>query len=185
MIMFFSIVFFKSFLDENENFIYEYLLLIRFLCLINHTDLRINLIEFHCSISSCNCCILFELLNPSISMSCTIASCHFLSILISSNSNKFFHTFRYSINFCALKFSTVMNTICCSVRESCIVCINTSNFQCIFNSLLILFRYSTRLIFEILFLILQLYVRFCTFCKVLLFMHFYTFCSMSKDYLCS
>ena len=119
---------FQTFLDKNEIFIDKYFLLIRFSCLINHIDSRIHLIEFHCSIFSCNCYILFKLLNASISMSCTIASCHILSILILSNSNKFFYAFRYSINFSALKYSIVMNTIYCSVRESCIVCINTSNF---------------------------------------------------------
>ena len=82
-------------------------------------------------------------------MSCIIALCHFLFILISSNSNKFSYKFRYSINFYALKFSVVVNTICCSVRKSCIVCINTSSFSCSLNALLILFRYSTKLIFEI------------------------------------
>ena len=56
IIMFFSIAFFNLFLDKNKILIDKYLLLIRFSCLINHIDLRINLIEIHFSISSCNYC---------------------------------------------------------------------------------------------------------------------------------
>ena len=122
---------------------------IRFSCFVNHIDSRVNLIEFYCSISFCNCCISFDVLNISISMSCTIASCHFLSILILSNLNRFSQLFRYSINFWAVKFSMVVNTICCFVRDSYIACINTSSFLCSYSASLILFRYSIELMFEI------------------------------------
>ena len=122
---------------------------IRFSCFVNYIDSRINLIEFYCSISFCNCYILFNILNTSISMSCTIVLCHFSSIFISSNSNRFSQLFRYSINFWAMKFSMIVNTICCSVRESCIVYVNTSSFLCSFSASLILFQYSIEYIFEI------------------------------------
>ena len=123
-------------------------MLIRFSCFVNYIDFRINLIEFHCSISFCSNCILFKVLNASIWMSCTIASCHFSSTLVSSNSKSFSHVFRYSINFWALEFSVVVKTMCYSVRESCIVWTSTSTFLCIFSALLILFRYSIALIVE-------------------------------------
>ena len=115
-------------------------------------NLQNNLIKFHCSICFCNCCILFKLFNTSISISCTIASCHFLFILISSNSKFFFHVFRYSINFRTFKFSVAIKTMCCSVRESYIVYTTISSFLCNFSASLILFRYLIALIVEIWFL---------------------------------
>ena len=48
-----------------------------------------------------------------------------------------------------MKFSMIVNTICCSVWKICIVCINTSSFLCSFSVSLILFRYSIELMFEI------------------------------------
>ena len=124
-------------------------MLIRFLCFVNYIDFRINLIEFHCLISFCSNWILFEILNTSIWISCTIASCHFSSTLISSNSKKKFHVFRYSINFWAFKFSVVIKTMCCSVRKSCIVCISTLIYLCNFSASLTLFWYSIAFIVEI------------------------------------
>ena len=43
----------------------------------------------------------------------------------------------------------IVNTICCFVRKSYTVCINTSSFLCCFSASLILIRYSIELIFEI------------------------------------
>ena len=149
IIMFFSIALFDSFFDESEILIDESFLLIRFSCFVNHIDSRINLIEFYCSISFYSNCISFEVLNASIWMSCTIASCHFLSTLISSNSKRFSYVFRYSINFWAFEFSVVVKTMCCSMRKSCNVYTSTSTFLCNFSASLILFRYSIAFIVEI------------------------------------
>ena len=82
-------------------------------------------------------------------MSCTIASFHFSSLYISSNLNMFFHVFRYLIYFWAFEFSVVIKRIYYFVRDSSIVCTNTSSFLCNFNASLILSRYSIALIVEI------------------------------------
>ena len=124
-------------------------MLIRFSCFVIHINSQTNLIEFYCSISLYRSCILFALLNASISMLYTTVSCHFSFILILSNSKYFSHIFRYSINFSAMIFSVIVNTMCCLVRDNCTVCINTSSFFCGLDASLILFRYSIELIFEI------------------------------------
>ena len=120
-----------------------------FLSFINYIDFRVNLIEFHCSIFVCANCISFEVLNASIWMLGIIALCHFLSTLISSNSKRFFHVFRYSINFWTFKFSVVVKTMCCSVRESCIVGTSKSTFYVFLVHRSLLSRYSIVLIIEI------------------------------------
>ena len=108
----------------------------------------------------------------------------------------FFHVFRYSINFWGFEFSIMIKTMCCSMRKSYIVCINTLFFPCNFGASLILFRYSIALMVEIWFFnfaimrllnhtFAQLYVRFCSFCKILFFVHFSTFSDISRHYLCS
>ena len=111
IIMSFSITFFKSFFVINGVWIDEKLMFIRFFCFVNHIELRSNLLEFHCSISFCSCCILFDALNASISMSCTIASCHFLIIFIFSNisisnpflRDKIFNDSEHDMLFCTRK----------------------------------------------------------------------------------
>ena len=158
MIISFSLAFFNSFFNENEILIDEYFLLIQFSCSVNHIDSRVNLIEFQCSIFFQSCCILFKILNTSISISCTIASCHFSSLLILSNSNRFFHIFRYSINFCAFEFSIIVNTMCCSVWNSCTLCINTLYFYTVLVHRLFCFNIRSNLSSKFNFLILQLCV---------------------------
>ena len=113
-----------------------------------------------------------------------------LFILISSNSQRLFHVFRYSIDFWAFKFSVVIKTMCCSVRKGCIICINTSSFLCNFSASLILFRYSIALIVEIWFFdfaIIRLLNHasvFAVFAKFFFFVHFSTFSNISRYYLC-
>ena len=71
---------FQIILCWQRNFDERTIFFIWFCCFVNYIDSRTNLIEFQCLISFCSYCILFIVLNPSISMSCTITSCYFSSI---------------------------------------------------------------------------------------------------------